>query len=180
MSVSELVKSREGLIVQIKEIDGILKQAVDAYGSPLPSMPRPNNQQLSATPVPQEGRSPDNILFGNGYKPPITPMNPVVPQQQGTGYPGTPLDQNQAVQPVRQDPRSPFAGDVQSGFTLFDTDSYVAEQNALSMQAQTEYDVDSMNDEISSLKQQISEGIENVRDSETTGGDGKKDVSSAA
>ena len=182
MSVSELVRNREDLMGKIKEIDDILKEAVNAYGASLPSIPRPDfNQQLSTSPITQSGRTPDNILFGDRYKPPITPTQPVQPQQQSSRYPGNPLNQNQTVQPVIKDSRNPFAGDAQSGFQLFDTDTYVAEQNALSMQyADTEYDVEGMNNEVAELKQQISEGIESVRDSEATDGNREEDISSIA
>ena len=182
MSVSELVKSRSELMSKIKEIDSILKEAVNAYGASLPQMPKPPQQQLSATAA-TGARHADNILFGDGYKPPITPMQPVQqPVQQGTGYPGQPIDPNQVVpMQQQQDPRNPFAGDAQSGFQLFNTDQWVAEQNALSMQQpQTEFDVEGMNDEISSLKQQISEGITDAQDSTTASNGGDEDLSSAA
>lgn len=163
MSVSELVKAREGLVEQVQEIDSILKLAVEAVGAriPIASKPTANNQALSSL------SKADAALFGQDYMPTANVQS--IPQI-------LPSTEPPAVTP------NPNAPNAASAFSLFDTDSWVHQQNELSkqMMTQSEYNVEEMEQEVSDLKQQIAEEIENVKNSTTAAEAGEENISTAA
>lgn len=61
-----------------------------------------------------------------------------------------------------QRPIDPTATNVMSDFSVFDADSWARQEAELSKSSQTDFDVDQMNDEISSLKQSVQLGIDKI------------------
>ncbi len=144
MSVSELVKARAELADKMKEIDNILKLAVEAYGTN-------TSNNLRTTP----SRNFNNF--------------------PGQAYPNV----NDASIGVSSQPPAitpnPVGKNIESAFSLFDTDSWVKQQNQLAeqQQVQSEYDVNEMQTEIASLQNEISQELNDVQDTPTTPEEGE-------
>ena len=144
MSVAELLRNRQELADKMAEIDGILGQVV---------------QVLGATPKTAA----------------VQPRTPVYNDPAfGTTTPGLKVGPNgmvvqDAAVPVGEVQRravNPNAPNVDSGFSLFDVDAFNAPIVAASQspEAQSEYNLDEMQNNIESLQAEIKEGIQKLSD----------------
>lgn len=154
MSVAELVKERTELAEKIQKIDEILGAAVNAVGVKVVS--------------PSSISSPVNYRSSLSYDP---AFGPATNYTQVASAPQVAISNEAPVIP----PRSGNTPNQDSGFTIFDADNFArkqaeAEQQYLENNPGTpvppEYDFASeeVANEISSLREQISKGLSNEKD----------------
>lgn len=141
MSVAELLRHRQELADKMTEIDGILGQVVQVLGA-TPGRPAP------VQPVP----STYDPAFG-------TPVG-------AGGWVSTTKAEDPSIPIGEVQPRAIPANtpNVDSGFSIFDVDSFNAPIVAASQQpqAQSEYNLEEMQGNIESLQAEIKEGIQKL------------------
>ena len=166
MSVTELVKARKELADQINEIDDILALAVEAVGAKVVEVSKAHNIPIR------------NSKLDPAFAPRVTASSNGNYEDKF----GTPSVGNQP--PVMMP--NPNSKDMMSAFNLFDADGWAREQAEASKKlmeeepTKTEYDLDSMNEEIGSLTKTISEGLENVSNSKGITGESKESLPSSS